>query len=116
MTRKEQEKIANIIWGTDMNYYADAMLKAEEILALFEGYKSPEQCQAEFTIGFEAWGKEEWDKRKKEGWKSPGEVDALAMDSVIASLQRRIEWIGEELDRMQSEYRKLTGKDHVYWK
>jgi hypothetical protein len=51
-----------------------------------------------------------------EGWKSEEEVDALAMDSVIASLQGRIEWIGEELDRMQSKYRKMTGKDYVWLK
>jgi polyhydroxyalkanoate synthesis regulator phasin len=40
----------------------------------------------------------------------------FAMKSAIASLQGRIEWVGAELDRLQAEYRKLTGKDHVWWR
>jgi hypothetical protein len=31
---------------------------ADDILAIFEGWKSPEECKAEFMIEFEAWARE----------------------------------------------------------
>jgi hypothetical protein len=66
MTRDELRDRITIMLFNHGGLYISARDTADQIIALFDGYKSPEQCKAEFQIEFDAWAKEEWDKRKQE--------------------------------------------------